>query len=124
MAVDWTYGLEASTDLSYIEDALRLAESAESTVALDADAGACAIAAAATVARLNGADREASAYTDAVDDWVAKQTVKPSQALLTTAREALTRVSSPPSELLDLWNESGEAANWRAYVVALLDALR
>lgn len=110
-AVDWTYGLESARDLLYVEaalDAVLQAGDAE----LDADAGTCAIAAAEVVARLLGNFGEENSYTETADKWVRAHPLKPSAELRQKAREALERVRTPPSELLELWEEGGAGDDW------------
>ena len=112
-AVDWTYGLEETSDLSYVEEALDAALDSDHEE-LDADAGVCAIAAADVVARLTGKFGVENSYTEVVDRWVRDRRLKPSESLVRKAREAIARTRRDPSELRDLWDESRELDAWNA----------
>jgi hypothetical protein len=117
-AVDWTYGLEGKSDLSYIETTLDkvLGLGASYVEAPDAQE---VIAAAEAVARLRGQFGARSAYTKSIDDWVSQVSVKPSSQLVEKARRALERIQQEPSELLELWEESADAKAWKDSVTAL-----
>ncbi|MEU7030602.1 DUF4259 domain-containing protein [Streptomyces sp. NPDC046275] len=81
---------------------------------LDADQSVEAIAAAALVAaQCPGGDPVTSSYGP-------KQPIPPlPDALRPAAVEALDRVLAEPSELLELWEESGEEQEWKAGVLRL-----
>lgn len=70
-AVDWTYGLEGKSDLSFIETTLDkvLNWGASYLEAPDAEE---AIAAAEAVARLLGRFGVRDAYTTSIDNWVSQ----------------------------------------------------
>ena len=89
--------------------------------ASDADEG---VAAADTVARLRGHFYECNAYTSDLDQWVAAQKKPIPQELVDLALRAVNRVTSTPSELLDLWEESGEADAWKEQMAALKERLK
>lgn len=118
-ACDWGYGLQAAEDLSYIEAAFDDVLAAGEEY-LDADVGACAVAAGEVVAKLRGRSTEVSAYTESVDKWVAahkRLTLMP--ALLAKADAALARVAREPSELLELWSEGEDGEAWTARIAQL-----
>lgn len=106
VAADWSYGL-ADGGLRYVQAALRNAS--EEGDYLDADTGAEALAAAETVARLRGTPWVESAYSAAVDEWVGRQSGQVPSDLAVLAALAVRRVMAEGSELVDLWEESGEA---------------
>jgi hypothetical protein len=110
-AADWTYGLGEVSDLSLIEGTLDRALAAGDDY-LDADDAQEAIAAAETVARLLGNFGVRNGYTRTMDGWVSFMREKPSLELLTKAWRIVARVQQPPSELLELWAESGKAEDW------------
>lgn len=118
-ACDWAQGLEAVDDLSLVAAAVAAAL-ASSPDGLDADTACEALAAAEVVARLRGHAGFTNAYTEAVDDWAARTRLVPPDALVQQSLAALEAIGAPSSELRELWEESEDAADWRAS----LDELR
>src|SRR5882762_3665152 len=110
-ACEWTYDLEKSTGFQLIEETFDSVLSLEDDY-LDSSDAEQAIAAADTVARLRGHFYVRNAYTKSVDEWVARQKAKVPQDLVDQAALAVDRVLTEPSELLELWQESGEAEDW------------
>jgi hypothetical protein len=109
-AVDWTYGLEKQTGLTYIEAALdRVLSSGEN---VEAEAGEHAIAAAEVLARLKGKSGLKDAYSETADTWVRSNQQAVPSALLLKAAQALHRVTARQSELYELWEESGDIETW------------
>jgi hypothetical protein len=106
-ACDWSYGLEESTDFSLIEETLSkvLSVGAGELEASDAEE---ALAALETLAKLLGRGGQKDSYTEAVDKWVKGIKIKPSSELLQKGLATLERIQSPPSELLELWEEDKE----------------
>jgi hypothetical protein len=119
-ALDWTYGLEGRSDLSYVEAALDKVL-AVGTGYLEAPASEKAIAAAEAVARLQGHFGVRNAYTEALDNWVGRTRVKPSPSLIQKASQALIRIQQAPSELMELWEDDVEA--WHQAVAELASRL-
>lgn len=117
-AVDWSYDLENSFDLSLIEAALEavLASGKEYVELAEAST---AIAAAEVIARLQGNGGERNAYTEAADAWVEKTKLKPPIALAQKARLAIDRILEDDSEIKELWEESDEFADWLICVADL-----
>jgi hypothetical protein len=112
-AVDWTYGLEESDDLSYVEDALDAAADVAPSAAVPVDACENAVAAADVVARLLGKWGARDSYSNTADTWVESHPkLKPTEPLVKKARVALDRIVTMPSELLELWEEAGDAEGW------------
>jgi hypothetical protein len=88
------------------------------------EVGECGIAAADTLARLQGSVSSESAYTETVDEWVKAHRLKPTPALIAKAKAALARITTEPSELLELWSESDDGSGWSDSVKELTDRLR
>jgi len=111
-ACDWAYSLEESENLELIEETLARIEAAgdEYIEAPDAEE---AIAAADTLARLKGNFYIKNNYTEAADDWVAEQQHPVPQDLVDLAIHVVERVQNEPSELLELWEESGDFDAWK-----------
>ena len=78
-----------------------------------------ALVAAEIVAALAG--RPAAEYPDELAEWLDGLDAVPDDALVDTARRAVQRVLTPPSELLELWEEAGEDdyGEWRVGVEAI-----
>ena len=110
-AVDWLYGLGEVADMSLIEGTLDRALVVGDDF-LDAADAQEALAAAEAVARLLGNSGVRNEYSRTMDDWVSWMPEKPSLPLLTKAWRIVARVQQPPSELLDLWANSGKAEDW------------
>jgi hypothetical protein len=113
-ANDWAYGLEECDDLSYIDATLqRILDAGDEY--LEGPDGDEAIAAAEVVAWLLGRPTPVNAYTKKVAEWVAAHPIQPTPELTQKAVSALDRILRPPSELLELWEESG-SDRWTASV--------
>lgn len=121
-ACDWAYGLAEAKDLSSIEEAIdRVIDSDEDY--LDADAATEAVAAIEVIAKLLGRGTQSDSYTEDVDRWVSASTSKPNPALRNKARQAIQRILGDESELRALWDESADAAQWKASMEQLRVAL-
>lgn len=114
-AGDWIAQLEERNDLGLVESTLD-AVLAIGDDYLEAPEAAEAIAAVEVVARLRGRPGKTDADAEAVDKWVALVKLEASPALIAKARRALDRILTEPSELMELWDESEDAAAWRASV--------
>jgi hypothetical protein len=78
--------------------------------AQDADRG---LAAAEIVARLKGIRGQRTAYTAEIDAWIERSSAPISEELLDKARRAIARILTKPSELVDLWMDSGDFEDWK-----------
>jgi hypothetical protein len=110
-ACDWGYDLEKSTDLSVIERALDSVVEARDY--LEAPAAEEALAAAEVVARLQGNWGPRTSYTETVDAWVKKTDSQITSELASKAVAAINRVLTPPSELLELWQDTDDFDTWK-----------
>lgn len=110
-AVDWTYGLENTDTLDYVEAAFDRVL-AVGTGPIPAEAGECAVAAAEVLARLKGNWGEESPYSETADAWVRSHPMQPPDAVVGRAVAALERIVTATSELLELWNETDEDGAW------------
>jgi hypothetical protein len=117
-ARDWAYGLEDTHDLALVTSALQ-AVVGSGAEPLDADLACEALAACEVIARLKGQWGARDAYTEIVDAWVVAHPAAPTSDLVSAATTAIDRVLSPPSDLVDLWNDSADAEQWRAAVADL-----
>lgn len=115
-ALDW------AGDLADAEDALALIDDMLERVAgdgidyLEAPDAEEALAAAQVVAMLQGNPGSTGAYDDEVAEWVDEHPLRVSPELAHKAHAAVLRILAPRSELAELWEESDEAAEWKACV--------
>jgi hypothetical protein len=121
IACDWSYSLLEGKDLLAIKSALDAVLEAEDEY-LESDQASEAIAAIEVLAKLIGKGTQTDAYTENVDQWVKDNPQRPSANLLQKARHAIERISSPGSELLELWEEGEEAEAWKASLQQLVVA--
>jgi hypothetical protein len=117
-ALDFAGDVVERGGLALVENVLEelLDMSDESIEAPDAEQ---VLVAAEIVAALAG--RPAAEYPDELAEWLDALDAVPDDALVDTARRAVQRVLTPPSELLELWEEAGEDdyAEWRVGVEAI-----
>jgi hypothetical protein len=78
-----------------------------------------AVAAAAIVARL----KDGTPLADTVESWIAQEQPIISGELVAKARNALQRVMTAPSELLELWQDADEFPDFQAGIDTLLKRL-
>lgn len=92
----------------------RLSEAVGSTY-LEQGLACNALAAGEVLARLRGRPGYKNAYTDKVDQWVAKHRIDPPSGLITRGETAIVRILGPESELREIWEDAGDQ-EWRAAV--------
>jgi uncharacterized protein DUF4259 len=90
---------------------------------LDASVAAEGLAAAEIVARSNGSPGDKTAYTARIDRWIEVSQPSIGPELIEKAKQAIIRVLSEPSELLELWMPSDKFDRWRRSVEAVLNRL-
>jgi hypothetical protein len=86
---------------------------------LEAPDSSEALAAADMIACLLGRPGDVTPYSEKLDAWVKKVKTTPGNQLLDKARQAVNRVLTEPSELLELWQESDEFEIWKTSIEAL-----
>lgn len=122
-ACDWSYDLEEADDLSLVRETLaRVFE--EGDEYLDSDAACEALAACEVIARLKGNWGQRNAHTETVDEWVESHAITPPADLVEQAVAAIGRILTPPSELLELWEESADGDAWHQAVEKLRARVR
>ena len=89
---------------------------------LEAPEASEALAAADIVARLKGNWGQRDAYTAKLDTWVEQSRLSPGTDMIVAARNAVQRVVTEPSELMELWEE-GDATEFRQAVDELASRL-
>lgn len=88
---------------------------------LEAPAAEEAIAAAAILARLK--DSVPLSEEKDIEAWIARERPLVSDALITKGRDALRRIMTEPSELLELWQEVEDFPAFQACINELLRRL-
>lgn len=117
-AGDFCWSVTDGGGLAALEDAFDHVLEADGED-LDAPAAEEAVAAAAIVARL----KDGAPLNNELEAWIAKDRPVASGNLIVKARAALQRVTTAPSELLDLWQESDDFPDFQAGVESLLRRL-
>jgi hypothetical protein len=117
-ALDWASELAGSSGVAAVEDALDL--SATSAEYLEAPECSIGLAAAETVAAMNG--KPAADLPDEVAAF-ARAAGRPTGSLVDAASSAVARVLEK-SELRELWEESESYDDWRARLIDLQQRLR
>lgn len=114
-ACDWAGDLQEGDDLAPVEAALDAVLEVGDDY-LESPEACEAIAAAEVVARLQGRFGVRDAYSEGLDEWVGRIGIAPTPELASKALRALDRILVEPSELMELWDDSDDAAAWRASV--------
>ena len=117
-ASDWIAGLHSQADLSYIESAFDHVLDI-GTNYLEVSECQQAIAAAEVVARLQGNWGIRNAQTRLMDEWVVGLGLTPPPSLANKARQAVRRVKTEQSELLELWSETQDLDAWKQSLAEL-----
>jgi hypothetical protein len=81
---------------------------------LEAPDASQALAAAAILALLKDKASAGVETTEALGEWVGRTKISPPKDLLENARHSIERILTEPSELLELWSESDEFAEWKS----------
>ncbi|MBS2037156.1 DUF4259 domain-containing protein [bacterium] len=120
-ALDWVYDLEeAKEPVRFLGEALQAGLNEEYLESTEAES---ALAAAEVVAALMG--RPAAELPQSVTDWLSKNSaLKLPPELAQQAAAAIDRVRTPPSEMMELWEESGEMDGWLTGLGQLRDRLK
>jgi hypothetical protein len=119
-ACDWVYELEETTDLSAISRSIDAVFDEEY---VDSDVGCEALAAIDTLARLKGQHGVKNSYTEAVDNWVEKNTVNPPKELIEKSNKAIDLILGSSSELYELWAETEDIEVWKSEVNSLKERI-
>jgi hypothetical protein len=117
-ACDWAYELEEAADLGLIRETIQKVVDAGEEY-LEAPEAEEAIAAVEVIARLKGNLGARDAHTETADNWVKAHPQQPPPDLVALGAQALDRILEPPSELLELWQESDEFDAWKKAVLDL-----
>jgi hypothetical protein len=110
-ACDWAFDLENADDLTIVSETLGRVL-AEGNEYLDSDNACMGLAACEVVARLRGNWGVRNSYTEPMDNWVEAHPQQLPADLVRQASAVIRRVITPPSELLELWEE-GDATEWK-----------
>ena len=117
-ACDWAYRLERTADLGLVRETIQEVLDTGDEYLEEREASN-AIAAVEVIARLKGNFGVRDSYSADTDAWVAAHPQQPTQDLVELASLALDRILVKPSELLDMWEDSGLADAWKKSVLDL-----
>ena len=119
VAVDWAQECAQQADVAFVAATLdQVLVAAEED--LDADDAEEGIAAAEAVARMLGNRGTQDGFSKPVDDWIECDHPPVTPELAAKARQAIARILTDPSELLELWEASDDFSEWRSGMEALL----
>jgi hypothetical protein len=122
-ACDYADIIADGKDFSGLEGTLDKAASAGDAY-LEVSDGAEALAAGEIIARLLGRPGDLTPRTAKIDDWVAGLKQAPNAQLVDKAVQAVTRVMTEPSELMEIWIDSDNFDDWQDGVEDLLHRLK
>jgi hypothetical protein len=119
-AMEWFGELERRPDTSVLKDALETVEEEDDEDEfVEASESCVGIAAAEIVAALRG--KPAASLPEKIATWV-KGRPAPSSGLIKRARRAI-EIIYRNSELAELWEEAGKAAQWKSEMKSLMGRL-
>ena len=121
-AADFVSEVVDGSDLSPIEAAIEQVLLIDSDY-LEAPEGSRALAASAILALLKNKDIELDDAGPDLERWIKQSGIKVPEGLLAKGRRAAQRVITSPSELMELWSDSGELEQWKASVETLIGKL-
>lgn len=113
-ASDWAFAMAESNGLEPVTAAFAAVEGSEDY--LDADIASEALAACEVLVRLQGRAGYTSAYSEAIDTWVAEHSLTVPTELRVRAHAVIGRILGDDSELRELWDEAADASDWHAAV--------
>lgn len=120
-AMDWTYELEACSDLSILEETIAAGgDFSESEEEMDADTACTTLAAAEVIAAMQS--KPNSNLPDTVTSWIQGKPKAPPELIKAASLAVSTLLEK--SELKELWAETEENADWVAAVQDLLRRLQ
>jgi len=122
-ACDYADMIADGKDLSGLERTLDTAIQAGEDY-LEVSDGAEALAAGEIVARLLGRPGALTPRTAKIDDWISGLKQAPGAPLVDKAVQAVTRVMTEPSELMEIWIDSDNFDDWQDGVEDLLHRLK
>ncbi len=121
-AADWLAELMESNGWSMVDEAVSAVLGAGDE-AIDEQSGAEAVAAAEVVAWVLGQPGADDDDSEGLEDWIGEQEFEPDAARARKAKRAVDRVFNEPSELREIWEDSGEFDDWRKALTDLKDRL-
>jgi hypothetical protein len=118
-ACDWAGDFAAAPSFDQVEAAIDRVLASEAY--LDADEACECLVACEIIARLKGNWGAKNSYSEGIDQWVDSVTLIPSQALVSKAKQAISRILAENSELQELWDEEGYNDSWHEQMHSLLE---
>mgnify|MGYP000334776758 FL=1 len=123
-ACDWAAELAESTGFAIIEKAFDQVTADQHEEFIDADTVCEAYAAAEVLAHILGQGTENLDFLGNIGGWIEKLPAQPAAALIKKALNALNILTQEHSELNELWQESGNYAEWTQNIDALKGILK
>ena len=123
-ACDWAAELTESSGFAIIEKAFDQVIADQHEEFIDADAACEAHAAAEVLAQILGQGTENLDFLEDMGGWIEKLPAQPAAALIQKALNALNILTQENSELNELWQESGNYAEWTQNIDALKGILK
>jgi hypothetical protein len=120
-ALDWSFELEETDDLSLVESTINSALDEEY---IDSDIGTEVLVAIEVLARLKGNFGTEDPYSEDVDRWVKSHPIEIDKQLTDKAKNLLDLIVSEKSELYELWEETEDFKIWKNMVNDLKDRLK
>jgi len=117
-ACDWAYGLQDVAELSLVRETIQKVINSGGGY-LEAPDSEEAIAAVEVIARLKGNFGKRNSYTETADNWVIAHPQEPLAELVAQSIQAIERIMTPPSELLELWQEGADFEIWKYSILDL-----
>jgi len=115
-ALDWVFELEETSDLSLIEETIKVVLDEEY---IDSDIGAEALMAIEAIARLKGEFGVEDSYAEDLDNWVRSHKLDVTNEWVEKAKNALDLIVSEKSELYELWEDTDDFEAWKNEIYAL-----
>jgi len=116
MAGMWLETLQERKPSSWAGTTIRDALSIPPPKKLPAINAQYAVASAELVALLKGRPGRTTHYPLALTEWLKSHAQQPGSVLVANAVLALERIVTPPSGLLEVWTERGQASEWLAAI--------
>lgn len=106
-AYDWAGDFVEQDRLAFVDETLDETLSA-GRANLDSDLACNALAACEIIARLQGRWGKRDAYSEDIDRWVLDHPQQPPEELIRKALLAIDRITGDQSELVKLWDDTGD----------------
>lgn len=121
-SAEWVDELLEKHDLSLIQSTLQHAI-AQRVGYLEGHDGERVLASVDILLRLKKFCQYSDDSTEVVDDWVAEHPLTVEKSICLLGADAIDRILTPQSELLELWEESEDFQRWKAALISMKELL-